>query len=488
VSLESVPVAVMPAGAAAPHGAKLGVVAKLGYGAGQFVESVPTTLINGFFFFYITNVCGLSGSLTGIATFLALLIDAVADPVIGSLSDNLDTRWGRRLPVMAISLLPVAITTALLYAIPNLSGWSLFGYTLVLLIAFRVSLSGFIIPYMSLGAELSDDYDERSKIVAFRVIFVMLATTAATLLGLGVFLAGPKGLLDRAAYFPFSGSSAVLVLIGGIVTLLMSLRTPPRPALTAPSTHALGPRLLREVLEVFRNRSFRLLFTGVLVFFIGLGVVQTLALDGNTYFWGLDTDQIKVVSLSAVGGMLIGLPIAFALIGRIEKRTIVLAGLLVLCIVDATPNLADIAGFIPPGASLREHILIGVGVFTGIVTTMVAIAFQSAMADAVDDHEDKFGTRREGLYFASLSFGGKAATGLGALVAGFLLDAIHFPSQQIAAGKAAVISHAVWRDLGLIVGPVGIAIALISLVFFWQYRLDRAAHAAIQLRLSEKRK
>jgi GPH family glycoside/pentoside/hexuronide:cation symporter len=316
----------------------------------------------------------------------------------------------------------------------------------------------------------------------------MLATTAITLLALGVFLAGPKGLLGRAGYVPLGGSSAALILIGGVVTLLMSLRTPPRPALTAPSTHALGPRLLREVLEVFRNRSFRLLFTGVLTFFIGLGVVQTLALDGNKYFWGLDTDQIKGVSLSAVGGMLLGLPIAFALIGRIEKRTIVLVGLTVLCIVDAAPNLADIAGLIPPGASLREHILMGVGAYTGIVTTMVAIAFQSAMADAVDEHEDMFGTRREGLYFASLSFGGKAATGLGALVSGLLLDAIHFPSQAIAAGKAVTIPHDVWRDLGLIVGPVGIAIAMISLVFFWQYRLDRGAHTAIQLRLSEKRK
>ena len=464
---------------------KLGMVLKLGYGVGQFIESVPTALINTFFFFYITNVCGLSGSLTGIAMFLALAIDAVADPVVGSISDNLKTRWGRRLPVMVFSLLPVAITTALLFCVPPLSGMALFSFTLVLLIAFRVSLSGFIIPYMSLGAELSKDYDERSTIVAFRVVFAMLATLAGYLLGFGVFLGGPKGLLNRAAYIPFGWSNAAIIVVAGAIALLASLRAP-RGAVAPPAAHAMLPRLYAEVREVFRNRSFRLLFTGVLVFFIGIGVVQTLALDGYKYFWGLDVNQIKAVSVSLVGGLALGLPIAFVMIGRIEKRTIVLTGLVVLCIVDAIPNLADIAGFIPPGALIREQILIGVGVFTGIVTTLVAIAFQSAMADAVDEHEDMFGTRREGMYFASLSFGGKAATGLGSLISGFLLDAIRFPSQAIAAGKNVVIDHDVWRNLGLIVGPIGILIALISLIFFWQYRLDRAAHAAIQQRLAAK--
>ncbi len=484
---ESVPLIVTPAAGPA-RGGKLGLFLKLGYGTGQFVESLPTTLMNTFFFFYVTNVCGLSGSLTGLAMFLALAIDAVADPVVGSISDNLRTRWGRRLPAMAISLLPVAVSIALLFSIPPLGGMALFAYTLALLLTFRIALSGFIIPYMSLGAELSNDYDERSTIVAFRVIFAMLATLAASVMGFGLFLNGPKGLLDHANYLQFGWSSAGIVVGGGAIALIASLRALPRLAVTTPATGALIPRLYKEVREVFANRSFRLLFTGILVFFVGLGVVQTLSLDGSKYFWGLSVDQMKAVAISIVGGLALGLPIAFLLIGRIEKRTIVLAGLAVVCLVAAVPNLAEILGFIPPGVPLHAHILMIAGVFTGIVTTLVAIAFQSAMADAVDEHEDMFGTRREGLYFASLSFAGKAATGLGSLVSGFLLDAIHFPSQRIASGANVVIPHDVWRNLGLIVGPIGVLIAFCSIVFFWQYRLDRTEHAAIQSRLAVRRR
>ena len=484
---ESVPLIVTPASGPS-RGEQLGLGLKIGYGAGQIVESVPTTLINMFFFFYVTNVCGLSGSLTGLAMFLALAIDAVADPVVGSISDNLQTRWGRRLPAMAVCLVPAAIAIALLFSIPALGGMALFGYTLVLLLAFRISMSGFTIPYMSVGAELSNDYDERSTIVAFRVIFAMLATLAANLMGFGLFLSGPKGLLNHANYLPFGWWSAAITVGGGVIALYATLRALPRLVAAKPASSALAPRLYKEVREVFANRSFRLLFIGILVFFVGLGVVQTLALDGSKYFWGLNTDQMKAVAISQVGGLALGLPISFLLIGRIEKRTIVLAGLAIVCLVATVPNLAEIWGFIPPGATMHAHILMIAGVFTGVVTTLVAIAFQSAMADAVDEHEDMFGTRREGLYFASLSFAGKAATGLGTLVSGFLLDAIHFPNKLIASGVDVAISHDVWRNLGLIAGPVGVLIAFCSIVFFWQYRLDRTAHAAIQGRLTIARR
>src|SRR6201999_4188222 len=110
-------------------------------------------------------------------------------------------------PVMAVSLIPVALTTGLLFSIPKLGGMALFAYVLALSIAFRVSLSGFIIPYMSLGAELSSDYDERSTIVAFRVIFAMVATGAVNIVGYGL-LGGKKGLLDHAAYLPLGWWSA----------------------------------------------------------------------------------------------------------------------------------------------------------------------------------------------------------------------------------------------------------------------------------------
>jgi GPH family glycoside/pentoside/hexuronide:cation symporter len=454
---------------------------KAGYGLGQVVESVSTTLLNTFLFFYLTNLCGLSGTLAGLATFLALAVDAVADPVVGSVSDGLVSRWGRRVPVMAVSLLPIALTLALLFSIPRgTAGSTLFAYVFVLLVALRVSSSAFIIPYMGLGAELSADYDERSIVAAVRAAFGVAGNLAGYALGLGVYLNGPQGLLDRPAYSRLGWTAAAVILAAGAVASWVSLRAVPHMPVAAVSSQQLLRRLPREVREVFRNPSFRQLFGGVLLFFMGYGVALALNLHGSKYFWGLSAAQIQIIAMSNVAGLVLGLPLAFAFIGRIEKRSVVLAGIVAICLAQGLPVAAQLAGWLPDSSTVRVVLLSACALMTGMALATTTISFQSAMADAVDEHEMLFATRREGLYFASLSFAAKAASGLGSLISGLLLDVIHFPGAEIAAGATVTVAPLVQRRLGIAFGPVAALIILASLVFFARYRLTRGSHAAVR--------
>jgi GPH family glycoside/pentoside/hexuronide:cation symporter len=122
------------------------------------------------------------------------------------------------------------------------------------------------------------------------------------------------------------------------------------------------------------------------------------------------------------------------------------------------------------------------------VVCCAGISFQSMMADAADEHEFIFGTRREGLYYAGLNFSAKAASGLGALVAGVLLDLIHFPTNLAAHGGIGIhIPETVLRNLGLIYGPVVATIYAVATVIFLGYRLDRSAYAKIQAGLDKRR-
>lgn len=466
---------------------RLGAGFKSGYGIGQIVESISTVSLNTYLFFYLTNVCGLSGSMTGIALFIALAIDAIADPMIGSISDNLRTRWGRRVPVMAISLAPLAISLGLLFSIPPLSGWPLFVYVCGIIIFLRISMSGFIVPYLGFGAELSPDYDDRSSIVAFRVIFGMLGMLVPLVLGFGVFLKGHDGLLHRDAYAPFGWTSGGLLWVAGMIATVTSSRSTlifPGPQ---QSPTRLWLRVLEEVREIFSNPSFRRLFGGVFLFFVGQGITNAFALDANQYFWSLSVKQIQTVSMSLVGGLALGLPLSFALIGRAEKRTIVLAGIATFALAQGLPALTQVAGVIPPVVGVRVAVLVAASLIAGAAATLVTVAFQSALADAVDEHDDMFGSRREGLYFASLSFAFKAATGLGSMIAGFLLDAIRFPSTAIASGHTVHLSADVLRSLGLLYGPAAALITLASLLFFHRYRLTRQSHALIAATLAARR-
>ena len=481
--------ATLDAGAATMRGLRLGAAFKSGYGVGQIVESISTVTLNTFLFFYLTNVCGLSGSLTGIALFAALAIDAVADPVIGSISDNLRTRWGQRLPAMAVSLVPLALALGLLFSIPPLSGWALFIRVLITVIALRISMSGFIVPYLGLGAELSPDYDERSNVVAFRVIFGMLGMLIPLQLGFGTFLRGHDGLLDRTAYAHFGWALAASLWVAGMVATCASATRPTHPPAARASAKHVTRRLLGEVLEVFRNPSFRMLFGGVLLFFVGQGLTNALGLDANRFFWSLSVSQIKTVSMSLVGGLALGLPFGFALVGRIEKRTTVLGGITIFAVAQGLPALLKIFGLIPNAITVEFTILIGAAIVAGVAATLVTIAFQSAMADAVDEHEHVFYARREGLYFASLSFAFKAATGIGSMLAGLVLEAVRFPNAEMAKAPARFlhISAPTLRGIGLAYGPVAAIITLASVLFFVRYRIDRATHAAINVELNRRR-
>ena len=165
----------------------------------------------------------------------------------------------------------------------------------------------------------------------------------------------------------------------------------------------------------------------------------------------------------------------------------VVVSLVVLTAYYAALPTLEIFGLLPKGPALWA-LLFGLTLVVGAVTGCAAIGFNSMMADAADEHEALFGTRREGLYFAGLNFAGKAASGLGALVAGVGLDVIGFPTDLAARGGAGLhIAAPVIRGLGLVIGPGVAAIYGVSIAVFLAYRLDRAAYAGIQRVLDERR-
>ena len=159
------------------------------YGAGMLVQDTLGLGLGTLLLFYLTVVCGLSGSAAGFALGVALVVDSFIDPLVGSISDNSRSRHGRRHPFMLGAAVPIAVGFGLLFSIPTaLSGMGLFIYVLTMLMIVRIGLSFFQVPYIALGAELSDDYSERSTIVASRVLFTVVAGVSAAVLAYGVFL------------------------------------------------------------------------------------------------------------------------------------------------------------------------------------------------------------------------------------------------------------------------------------------------------------
>jgi GPH family glycoside/pentoside/hexuronide:cation symporter len=466
----------------------LPVSVKAIYGTGQFVDSVSSTALGTFLLFYLTVVCGLSGSLTGTSIFVALLVDAFVDPFVGSISDNAQSRWGRRHIFMLASLPLMFVGLGMLFTVPvGLSGLGLFAYVTGMALVLRFGLSAYIVPYFALGAELTDDYLERSKIVAWRSGFAVPAVLTPIILGYSVFLGGKTGLYDRGAYIPFGWTCAAILCVMGAIATFGTLSSINRLHRGQPSEDHPLRRLAREVPEVFRNRSFIILFSTVLIFFIAQGTAGALGLHGGKFFWRLSVKEIQALSIIGAMGLWIGIPFVALLGARVEKKTMTLWSLGYIVVSQAGLPLLRIAGVLPADGPVFIVLLVN-GVIAAIAITFLTISFQSMMADAADEHELLFGARREGLYFSGITFSAKAASGVGGLLAGVALDLIHFPVAIANKGGDAVhLAPGVVDNLGLIYGVAPAAMTALCIVINAAYSIDRKEHARIQGALVERR-
>lgn len=460
---------------------------KAAYGSGAIADGIVAAGFGFFLLFYLTAVCGMSGTMAGTAKLIALLIDAVADPAIGLASDRLRSRFGRRLPFMVCGLLPFACAFGLLFSIPgSLTGATQFLYVTACLVVLRLSLSFFVLPFTAVGAEVTDDYRERASIVAFRLSFQNMGILLGVVLGLGVFMAGPEGLLGRANYVPFAWTCAAAMLLVGAVAIGAVRHAGPRLHGPEEDGRHFLTGFAREMIELCRNRSFLILFGTVLTYFLAYSAHVSLALHASRYFWKLDSTAIQFILLSTTLGPLLGAPISAFALRHIEKRTLALGAFWAIALFLVWPPLLQLYGPFSLTPGVASVLLFINGLLVGTAIMVGGIGFQSMLADTADEHEWLFGVRREGLFFSGLTLAFKAASGLGGLIAGLALDAIRFPTNLAARGPGVVIPADVLEKLALISGPLPAVFAALAPLFLIGYHLTRKRHAQIIADLEQR--
>jgi glycoside/pentoside/hexuronide:cation symporter, GPH family len=459
---------------------------RLAYAAGAGIDGATSNGLNLFQMFYVTAVCGLPGTLAGLALSLGLIVDAVMDPLIGSLSDGWRSRWGRRLPFMVVGGPASALMFVAVFSLP--AGWSngaLFVWLAACSILLRIALSVFNLPFFALGAELSDDYAERSRIVAWRWGMGMFVGLWAVVIGFGGFFSGPKGTLDRAGYTPFAASCAVLILGGTLFSAMAALRVRDRTHRSRVDQVSGLRGFVSGLSEVSRNPTFRILFVSALMLFTAQGITLALSLHANTYFWHLTPTQTRNVTLMLLVGLLVGAPVLGVVAPRFEKRSMMMVSIMMLAITEAVPITLRLLGLFPlEGTALGVALSVTTGVM-GFAITGIAIALFSMLADAADEHDFLFGGRREGLYFAGWTFASKAAAGLGSLIGGIVLNLSGFP-RGAAIGMAAV-SPGTAASIAFWGGPGAAVLTFASVAVLLGYGLDRRRHAEILAALAHRR-
>ncbi len=466
---------------------------RLAYGVGSVADGAKNAAFNAFLVLYYTTVLGLPGTLSGLAIFLALCVDAVTDPLVGSLSDHFRSRWGRRHPFMYAAALPMGLSVVALFSPPDGLGDSeLFAWLLVFAVATRLFLTFYMVPSGALGPEMTQNYDERTRLVAYRWLLGWLGAVAVTTMGWLVFLADSEvvgdGRLDASRYPAlgiFTGAlAATAILVSSIGThrVIPTLRKLPQ----AGPLFSLS-RFVGDARAALRNHTLRMLLIGSLFSYSALGVAEVLNTYMATWFWEFPSAAIGVIAI----GQVVPLVVGFALVGPISRRwdkrkaTI---GLVSFAIVwGPLPVLMRFAGIAPQnGSPLLLPFIMVHGLFLLAALIQVGILYSSMLMDATDEHELEAGERREGTFIAVLTFTAKAVSGLGNFFAGMVLDWIDFPVGSVDAAVGNVPEETI-RSLGWVAGPGLVALYVAGLFFITRLRISRERYAEIERELAARR-
>lgn len=458
---------------------------KWSYAIGNIPFAVKDAAFANFVVFYYTQVHGLSGTLAGLAMFVALSCDAISDPVVGSWSDSFRSRWGRRHPLLVMGGIPTALLFLALFAPPSSFGEvGIFFWLLGVSVLLRTFLTIYFIPYIAMGAELSSDYDERTTIAKGRVTTAWIAGMLLPAVAYAVFFQPEEsvdGRLLAANYWDYGVMSALVAAVTVTVCIVGTRSVIPR--LPVPITRdKFGWRTpVSDFMEAAANRNFRISLGANLAFGLSTGVYTTLALYLGTYFWELSSDQLAGLVIPTA----IATVMSFACLGRLgrkfDKPRLLAIASIALALNAVWFIGARLLGFLPENGHALIYSLLWLNTFIG-VTMIVSIQVLGASfaADILDEMEDANGQRKEGVVFAAQAFVLKATTGAGALLAGVVIDVSGIQPQTAPGDVASDVLHSLGAFSVVVIG--GLAFA--AFLFNRRLRLGRDDHQAIRARLA----
>jgi GPH family glycoside/pentoside/hexuronide:cation symporter len=473
---QSAPVIAVAAPPVAPGWSRI-----LCYGIGEIPITGSMVLFGLFLLFFYNSVLGLPAPLVGLASASGLVLDAFIDPLIGYQSDHSRHRLGRRRSYMLLGACTMGLCFVLVFFPPHFmsTGNGLFRWLLCCLILFRITTAIYRIPYLSLGAELAQDYDQRTMVNAVRSICGLVGALAAAALSFVLFfrhgIAGTDPKLDYMNY-PHMG-----MVFGGLLTVtglvaFFGTAGHQDPGGRSGTAHMLG--FYRGFHLAIANRAFRSIWLSYTLFFTAVIINAGLAVHFFTWCAQIhDASVLSSVQVAFGVGACLGIALWLGLARGHEKRTCYAAGMF------GTAVMLSAATFlIGPGKPLgvgKAWPLIAGYALAGVFASALWVLPASMLADVVDQDELITGSRREGVFFGMLNFGEKVASGAAVLVGGFVLQYW----VRLTPGSAIQSPLTVSR-LAILYG-VGPGLMLLgSIALISPYALSRSATEHIQRKLT----
>ena len=418
---------------------------------------------------FSTDVLLIAPAIMGLIFSVSRIWDAISDPLVGYLSDRTTTALGRRRTWILFSFVPIAIGFYAVFAPPvSLSGDALTWWMAASIIGFYSAMTIFFVPHMALGAELSNDYHERSRLFGLRHAFY----TVGSILSLGTMMlllneefregGDVRAMAEEYALYAIIAMS-VLVLYA-----VVNLRERPefQGRLNSSPTSAFR--------DVWQNPHARLLVIVTFIENVGSSAIAVLTLYVTQYVVG-DPLSAPFIILAYMLPSTASVPMWLPLSRRFGKIRVWMVGM-------ALYGLAFGGMFFLPfmeTVDARLTLIIVMAAFAGLAAGCGGTIGPSVQGDVIDYDEYKTGERKEGSYFAVWNFTYKSALGVMLLLTGFVLEASGFVPNQPQTMTVQIAMVSLYGALPLLCYAIGV-------VLFSRFKLTEQEYSVIRAELDRR--
>jgi GPH family glycoside/pentoside/hexuronide:cation symporter len=440
---------------------------KLLFSTGDLSTSIPLAIVMFYQLYFLTDVAGLPPGLAAWAVGIGRIWDAVNDPLFGMIADRIRSPWGRRRVLLLFGAVPLGVSFAMMWLVPPWSPLALAAYYAVAFILFDTIFTAVHVGFNALTPEMTPDYDERSSLNGYRMVFSISGTLGAIILVtvLGWFVANPRAL--------YALTGALLGLAAIFPPLIVFSVTRERPAGELPAP--LQP--LAALRATLGNGPFWWVMGLYLLSWTAASILAAALVYFANYYLAVP-DQANYFVLVAQGSAILFIPVIVWLSRRLDKRWAFIAGTVTWIAV-----LAAISTLGSHQVSLAYVLaaLAGFGIATAYVVPW------SMVPDVTDYDAVRTGQRREGSYYAFASFFQKLATGAAIWAMGQALAFTGYLTPKPGAPLPVQPPEAVMA-IRLFMGFVPATLLVLAIFCAWRYPISREQHQALREELAPQQR
>ncbi len=437
---------------------KLPVKTKLTYGIGDLGNAVVNSAVQFFLMKFYTDGALVLPALAGSALLIGKIWDAINDPIMGWLTDRTQSRFGKRRVFMLFGAVPLGISIALLWFVPaGLSSLWMFVWIALTFTFFDTCWTLTNVPYYALTSELTDDYDERSSLTAYRMVMAVpayLIGAALTPAIVGLFA------LQRTGYGVIGIAYG---LLAAIVLILCALGIRERQTI---STAAADPSPWKSLWSTLQNKPFVRLLIAYVIVNLSFALIKTLMAYFLQYQLNMAAETTPVMGLMLVcvtGSLFVWKKIS----EKFDKGPVYAAGMFIGALA------VSLTIFLPHE---RTGLIYGIAVLAGFGFGAQWIFPWAMVADVADFDRLNSGQQRGGMYYGVWGLATKLSEALAIAGTGWILTGF---------GYVANVEQSATALLGirLFFGPVPAVLILAALPLLIWYPITRKSHAGVKQQL-----